>query len=62
MYKEILGYLDEEVTQFLLEGVIITEHDIPDILKPKKPKQAALTEMLLRCRERRHEKDGVPIA
>jgi len=38
VYKEILGYSDEEVAQFLLEGVITTEHDIPDILKPKKPK------------------------
>ena len=37
-YKEILGYSDEEVTRFLLEGVITTEHDVPDILKPKKPK------------------------
>jgi len=38
VYKEILGYSDEEVTQFLLDGVITTEHDVPDILKPKKPK------------------------
>ena len=38
VYKQILGYSDEEVTQFLLDGVITTEHDIPDILKPKKPK------------------------
>jgi len=38
VYKEILGYSEEEVTQFLLGGVITTEHDIPDILKPKKPK------------------------
>jgi len=38
VYKEILGYTDEEVTQLLLDGVITTEHDIPDILKPKKPK------------------------
>ena len=38
VYKEILGYSDEEVTQFLLDGVITTEHDLPDILKPKKPK------------------------
>jgi benzylsuccinate CoA-transferase BbsF subunit len=35
--KELLGYSDEEVTQFLLDGVITTEHDVPDILKPKKP-------------------------
>jgi len=41
VYKELLGYSDEEVTQFLLDGVITTEHDIPDILKPKKPKQAS---------------------
>jgi len=38
VYKEILGYSDEEVTQFLLDGVITTEHDVPDILKPKTPK------------------------
>ncbi len=38
VYKEILGYSDEEVTQFLLDGVITTEHDLPDVLKPKKPK------------------------
>ena len=36
VYKELLGYSDEEVTQFLLDGVITTEHDIPDILKPRK--------------------------
>ena len=36
VYKEILGYSDEEVTQFLLDGVITTEHDIPDILKPSR--------------------------
>ena len=38
VYKEILGYSDEEVTQFVLDGVITTEHDVPDILKPKKAK------------------------
>ena len=38
VYKELLGYSHEEVTQFLLDGVITTEHDVPDILKPKKPK------------------------
>ena len=38
VYKEILGYSDEEVAQLLLDGVITTEHDVPDILKPKKPK------------------------
>jgi len=36
VYKEILGYSDEEVTQFLLDGVITTEHDVPDVLKPRK--------------------------
>jgi len=36
IYKEILGYSDDDVTQFLLDGVITTEHDIPDVLKPKK--------------------------
>jgi len=38
VYKEILGYSEEEVTRFLLDGVITTEHDVPDILKPRKPK------------------------
>ena len=38
VYKELLGYSDEEVSQFLLDGVITTEHDMPDVLKPKKPK------------------------
>ena len=33
VYKEILGYSDEEVAQLLLDGVITTEHDIPDISK-----------------------------
>ena len=36
VYKEILGYSDEEVARFLLDGVITTEHDIPDVLKPRK--------------------------
>jgi benzylsuccinate CoA-transferase BbsF subunit len=36
VYKEILGYSEEEVAQLLLEGVITTEHDIPDVLKPRK--------------------------
>jgi len=38
VYKEILGYSDEEVTQFLLDGIITTELDVPDILKPKRPR------------------------
>jgi benzylsuccinate CoA-transferase BbsF subunit len=37
VYQELLGYSAEEVTQFLLDGVITTEHDIPDILKPRRP-------------------------
>ena len=36
MYEEQLGYSDEEVTQFLLDGVITTDHDVPEILKPKR--------------------------
>ena len=35
VYKDILGYSDDEVTQFLLDGVITTENDVPDALKPK---------------------------
>ena len=38
VYKELLGYSDEEVTRLMLDGIITTEHDLPDILKPKKPK------------------------
>jgi benzylsuccinate CoA-transferase BbsF subunit len=38
VYEELLGYSADEVAQFLLDGVITTEHDVPDILKPKKPK------------------------
>ena len=36
VYKEILGYSDEEVAQFLLDGIITTEHDVPDVLKPRR--------------------------
>jgi len=35
VYKEILGYSDDEIADFLVEGVITTEMDIPDGLKPK---------------------------
>jgi len=35
VYKEILGYSDDEIAEFLIEGVITTEHDVPDALKRK---------------------------
>ena len=37
VYKQLLGYSDDAVTQFMLDGVITTEYDIPDILRPKRP-------------------------
>ena len=33
VYKDILGYTDDEIADFLVEGVITTETDIPDGLK-----------------------------
>jgi crotonobetainyl-CoA:carnitine CoA-transferase CaiB-like acyl-CoA transferase len=33
VYKEILGYSDEEIAEFLFEGVITTEYDDPDIMR-----------------------------
>lgn len=36
--KELLGYSEEETNQFLRDDVITTEHDMPDILKPKRAK------------------------
>jgi len=38
VYKGLLGYSDDEVTQFLIDGVITTEHDVPAVLKLKEPK------------------------
>jgi crotonobetainyl-CoA:carnitine CoA-transferase CaiB-like acyl-CoA transferase len=35
VYKEILSYSDEEVTQLLLDGIITTDADVPDVLKQK---------------------------
>jgi len=35
VYKEILGYSDDEIADLLIEGVITTEHDVPDVLKKK---------------------------
>ena len=29
IYKEILGYTDDEIGEFLIEGVITTEYDVP---------------------------------
>jgi crotonobetainyl-CoA:carnitine CoA-transferase CaiB-like acyl-CoA transferase len=38
VYKEILGYSDEEIAQLLIDGVITTEHDVPDVMKPNPAK------------------------
>jgi len=35
VYKEILGYSDEDIANFLIEGVITTEADVPVGLRPK---------------------------
>jgi crotonobetainyl-CoA:carnitine CoA-transferase CaiB-like acyl-CoA transferase len=29
VYKEILGYTDDNVAEFMVDGVITTEHDLP---------------------------------
>ena len=36
VYKELLGYSDEEVTQFILTGIITTDQDVPEVLKHPK--------------------------
>jgi len=36
VYKEILGFTDEEIAELLIEGVITTDADVPEILKGKK--------------------------
>jgi crotonobetainyl-CoA:carnitine CoA-transferase CaiB-like acyl-CoA transferase len=33
VYSEILGYTDEEIADMLVEGVITTEADVPEVLK-----------------------------
>ena len=33
VYSEILGYSDEEIEDLLIEGVITTDADVPDVLK-----------------------------
>jgi len=30
VYKEILGYSDDEIAEMIIEGVITTEADVPD--------------------------------
>jgi crotonobetainyl-CoA:carnitine CoA-transferase CaiB-like acyl-CoA transferase len=35
VYKELFGYTDEQIAEFLVEGVITTEYDVPDVLKQK---------------------------
>jgi len=35
VYKEILGYSDEDIANFLVDGIITTETDIPAGLRPK---------------------------
>lgn len=36
VYKQALGYSDDEVADLLLAGVITTETDLPDFLRPKR--------------------------
>jgi crotonobetainyl-CoA:carnitine CoA-transferase CaiB-like acyl-CoA transferase len=36
VYKQILGYSDDEVADLLVDGVITTEHDVPDFLREKR--------------------------
>ena len=33
VYSKILGYSDEEIEDMLIEGVITTDADVPDVLK-----------------------------
>jgi len=40
VYKQILGYSDDEVADMLAEGVITTEHDAPALARPKGPSSA----------------------
>ena len=37
VYREILGYSDEEMADMLVEGVITTEYDAPALVRPKEP-------------------------
>jgi len=39
VYKEILGYSDEEMGDMLVEGVITTEYDAPSVVRPKEPEE-----------------------
>lgn len=39
VYKEILGYSDEEMADMLVEGVITTEYDAPALVRPKEPEE-----------------------
>ena len=36
VYKQLLGYSDDEVADLLIEGIITTETDVPDFLREKK--------------------------
>ena len=36
VYKQLLGYSDDEVADLLIDGVITTETDVPDFLREKK--------------------------
>jgi benzylsuccinate CoA-transferase BbsF subunit len=36
VYKQVLGYSDDEVADLLVEGVITTETDVPDFMKLKR--------------------------
>jgi benzylsuccinate CoA-transferase BbsF subunit len=35
VYKEILGYTDDEIADLIVEGVITTDSDVPEVLREK---------------------------
>jgi crotonobetainyl-CoA:carnitine CoA-transferase CaiB-like acyl-CoA transferase len=35
VYSKILGYTDDEIEEMLIEGVITTDADVPEFLKPR---------------------------
>jgi benzylsuccinate CoA-transferase BbsF subunit len=35
VYREILGYSDDEISEMLAEGVITTEYDAPSVVRPR---------------------------
>ena len=33
VYKQVLGYSDEEIADMLVDGVITTDADVPEVLR-----------------------------